>query len=289
MAIWSILLFLSSFFSIFSLYSGYISTIKVHSYCIMCLISYAINFSLFFFCFLIRRRFDKQSLLKSLQDSTYILFSNSSFLVSLFLLTFSIIVGEIYIPHYWDYASIPLNTHIRHGFTNEGHPWIGADIPVLTIEEYADYECFQCYKMHYFLRRLVEQYPDKIRLIHRNYPMDNSVNPIIVPEPFHVGSGKMALLAIYAAIKDKFWETNDIIFDLARKKESFNTRTLAQKTGISAKEFSASLSDPGIRKLLSKDIWQGMKLRIMATPAFVINGKVYFANIPSEIFNPTLQ
>jgi hypothetical protein len=34
------------------------------------------------------------------------------------------------------------------------------------------------------------------------------VNPVVVPEPFHEGSGKLAKVAILAAMRDKFWQTN---------------------------------------------------------------------------------
>ena len=72
-------------------------------------------------------------------------------------------------------------------------------------KEFTDYLCFQCRKMHYYLRDLVARYPDKIRLVHRNYPMDHEFNPM-VKEPFHVGAGKMALLAIHAAASGSFLE-----------------------------------------------------------------------------------
>ena len=103
------------------------------------------------------------------------------------------------------------------GVNDEGHPWIGAENPELTIEEFTDYQCFQCKKMHFFLRRLVAQHPDKIRLVHRNYPLDHELNPIVVSQPYHVGSGKMALVANAAGISGKFWEMNDLLFGLVGK------------------------------------------------------------------------
>ena len=289
MAVWGILLLLSFTFSCFSLYLGYISATKIYSYCILCLISYAVSFSLFFFCLLIRNRFVKQTLIKSVQHSILHVSSKPYFLN--FFLMFIIVSLAIraFLPHYWDYTATPLDTKIRHGFTDDGHPWIGAENPRLIVEEYSDYECFQCYKMHFFLRRLVEHYPDRIRLVHHNYPMDNVYNPIIVPSPFHVGSRKLALLAIYSATQGKFWETNDALYTLGRKKEPFNTRTLAQETGLSSKNLVAALYSPEIKQLLTRDIWQGMKLRIMGTPAFVINGKVYESNIPSQILSAAMQ
>lgn len=288
-SIWRILLLLSFLFSCFSIYLGYISATVIHSYCVMCLLSYTVNFSLFFYCLVIRSRFNKQILNLSIRDSIFLLKSKPYSYILLIIIFICLLSIKSFLPHYWDYNSNPLNTKILHGISDDGHPWIGAEDPQLTIEEFSDYECFQCYKMHFFLRRLVEQYPDKLRLIHHNFPLDNSVNPIIVPEPYHVGSGKLALLAIYASTQGKFWEANDAIYTLARKKEPFNTKILAQKTDLPAKNLATALYNPKINNVLTKDVWQGMKLRITSTPVFVIKNKVYQGSIPAEILETIIR
>jgi hypothetical protein len=76
--------------------------------------------------------------------------------------------------------------------------------------------------MHIYLRQLVAKYSAKIRLIHRHFPMDDKINPII-REKFHVGYGAMALLATSAQLEGKFWETNDVcIAWLVRKMKSIS-------------------------------------------------------------------
>ena len=45
--------------------------------------------------------------------------------------------------------------------------------------EFTDYQCFQCRKMHYYLRKLVARYPDKIRITHCSFPMDQEFNPLL--------------------------------------------------------------------------------------------------------------
>jgi protein-disulfide isomerase len=119
--------------------------------------------------------------------------------------------------------------------------------------------------------------------------MDHEFNNIVVPEPFHIGSGKMAMLGIYAAWKNNFWQMNDALYAFGRAKKSFSTRTLAESTGFSASELTAALQDTQIRALLLHDIRKGMKLHITATPSFVIDGKVHQGSIPSEILEPYLQ
>jgi protein-disulfide isomerase len=118
--------------------------------------------------------------------------------------------------------------------------------------------------------------------------MDHEFNPI-VKEPFHVGSGKMALLAISAAAKDKFWQMNDVLFDRAGKKGTLNVKALADEVGIPFQDLGRSINDPAIRIQLNRDIRDGLKLHIDGTPAFVINDKVYSAQIPPEIIKDAIK
>ena len=85
--------------------------------------------------------------------------------------------------------------------------------------------------MHYYLRELMNSYPDKIKLVHRNFPMDHQYNPI-VKEPYHTGSGKLALLALYAAEKNKFWEMNDLLYSHAGQKQPLRIKDLADEAGL---------------------------------------------------------
>ena len=174
------------------------------------------------------------------------------------------------------------------GITQEGHPWIGAEHPKLVITEYTDYQCFQCKKMHYFIRQLIARYPEKIRLVHRHFPMDQEFNPI-VKAPFHVGSGIMALLAISAVDDDRFWQMSDALFDIAGNHQNINIKELAQKVGIDFRHLTRGLNNRINRNRLQQDIISGLKLNINGTPAFIIDGKVYLAKIPPEIIEDALK
>jgi protein-disulfide isomerase len=158
---------------------------------------------------------------------------------------------------------------------------MGADHPVLEIIEFADYQCFQCRKMHYYLRQLVARYPNKIRLIHRHYPMDDKVNPV-VQEPFHVGSGAMAMLAIQAGLKGKFWEMNDVLYELGGKGESIDVAAAASRVGLNASEIGAGIRNTTVLAKLRKDIQAGLQLGIAGTPAYLVNGTLSLGTIPPE-------
>ncbi len=287
--IWPVLFLVSLAFSLYSIILALISSSYIHSYCIMCIVSYGVNFALLYSCWLIRRRFDDTGLFDGLIRDIRFLMKNKMRCLSLFSpFLLGIILIGIYFPNYWELSCPPISAEIHRGITEEGHPWIGAEHPDLVIEEFTDYQCFQCKKMHFFLRGLVAEYPDKIRLVHRHYPMDHKFNPI-VKEPFHVGSGKLALLATYAATQNKFWEMNDLLFEVVREKESLNVKELAEKVGLDPRGLAGSLYDRNILLRLNKDIRAGMKLEIAGTPGYVIDGKVYLAQIPPEILKKVMN
>jgi len=288
---WNPLLLLGGIFTVATLYLGTISALKIHSYCILCLVSYVISLLLLFYPWLIRRRFACGSLPQGLRTGLPPLFRNRLAVGALICLVASFVAIKLYMPHYWQYQLPEPDTSVATGITDNGSPWIGAAKPELTIEEYSDYQCFQCYKTHFMLRRLVARYPDRIRLVHHHYPMDSKFNKIVVPEPFHVGAGKMALVAIYAAGRGKFWPMNDLLFELGRNKEPFNTETLAQKTRLTSGGLVWAVKEPNniIHRKLQMDIRQGMKLGITGTPSFIINGHVYQGSIPSGILKDILK
>jgi protein-disulfide isomerase len=190
-------------------------------------------------------------------------------------------------PPYWEFRAPRSATPVPSGVTAEGHAWIGAEQPVLEITEFTDYQCFQCRKMHLYLRELVARYPARIRLVHRNYPMDHEFNPI-VKEPFHSGSGRMALLAIHGAASGAFWELNDRLFERAGSGGRIRLEELSMETGIDQRLLSAALAHEPYRAHLLRDIREGMKLGIVGTPSYLIGGKVYEGGIPPEVLQPVI-
>jgi protein-disulfide isomerase len=176
---------------------------------------------------------------------------------------------------------------LKKGITKDGHPWIGAERPELIITEFADYLCFQCQKNHHFLRRLTAKYPQKIRLVHRHFPMDSRVNPI-VKVPFHEGAAQLAVLANYALSQNKFWEMNDILYKEG-KKQTISLKALADQTGLDLEGLSTAIHNQRLIHQLFRDINDGVKLGIRGTPAYVIDDRVYIGQIPPEIIKTVLE
>ena len=280
---WSLFLLIILLFTGISIVLAIVSTFLIGSHCILCIATYFVNLFLLWFAWLILRRFASGRMTQNLMGDLQFLWNKKQIVLPIVAVYATVaILVLVFLPRYWYLSSEPLSNNTAYGLTAEGLPWFGAENPEIEIEMYSDYQCFQCKKMHVYLRKIIDGGQQNIRIIHRHYPMDHEFN-YIVKEPFHVGSGKMALIAIFAASKGKFWEVNDLLFKISGRQKQIDLNVVAEKTGLQSEELLRALNDPRIRQKLKLDVWQGMKLRILGTPSFVINNEVYAGNIPADV------
>lgn len=280
--IWNLLMATAFGFCLHSLALAYVSIFIIHAYCGMCILSYVINFFLLFFSWLTRRRFLKDGLISGFLSAFRFLARKSRVSVpaclSLFL---TLALLQIFLPEYWQTGSPPFPENIHHGVTSHGHPWIGAKDPELVIVEFTDYFCFQCKKTHHLLRRILAKHPDKIRLVHRNFPMDYNFNPLLA-EYVHPGAGKISLMAVRTSSMENFWKINDQLYEYGAKK-SFDIRELAEKAGTDPNILANAIRNPVIRRRLKREVGEGIELGVKGTPTFLINGVLYESRIPPEL------
>lgn len=287
--LWTVLFVTAMAFSLYSIYLALISTFYIKSYCIMCVFDYAINFALLFTSGMVRSRFKMPGLWSGLrQDVRYLLVSKTAVVGLMAPLGGLTLIALVFLPHYWEAAPPLVPSGVPMGLNADGHPWIGAVKPEIEITEFADYQCFQCNKLHYYLRRIVTAHPDKLRIVHRHFPMDHHFNPLI-KKPYHQRAGVLALMAIFAAEKGKFWPMNDYLFTIGRRDGPIQIKEVAGAVGLDAEELANAINSPAIRLRLRQDIRDGLKLGLRGTPGFVINGKVYESLLPPEIFQEILE
>ncbi len=271
-------------FSSISIVLGIISGVKIKSYCILCLVSYGINFSLLYMTWIIKQRFEKRRWAILFKEDLDFWTSNKlKALTHYSPLILCTILLIIFMPSYWNMTQTTIDkTALNTGFLEDGSPWIGAENPELTIIEYADYMCFQCRKMHFYLRDLIMKNPGKIRLVHKHFPMDQDVNPI-VKKAIHPGSGILSSIAIFAAEENKFWELNDYLYQYNMGYKAIYLRKIAKETGLDLEKLRKNIHSSAVRKKLHRDIISGLKHQMSGTPSYIIENKVYTGQIPSEV------
>ncbi|WP_448874572.1 vitamin K epoxide reductase/DsbA family protein [Desulfobulbus propionicus] len=267
-----------------------LSHTRIHSWCVLCVGTYVINFSLAFSSWIIFRRFSHVDFWRAMSFACKQMVQTTPVKIGAPMLIMLFLTTRIALPPYWNMEPVAIESNVVTGVTNEGFPWIGARAPQIIIEEFTDYQCFQCRKVHFYLRQLINQHPDRIRLIHRHYPLDNEFNRIIAPNPFHVGSGRLALVAIVATRHNSFWTVNDAIYAAVQtKKQTIELDNFAQLMGISKEQLAQEMFTIKSLKHLQHDMVQGLQRGIIGTPSFVVDDKVYQNTLPSELIKKMLR
>lgn len=182
------------------------------------------------------------------------------------------------IPNYWNAKISSIDPGIATGKTSDGHSWIGAKNPTLTIVEYADYQCPFCKRSHAQMRRIVAQHKDYVRLIHRHYPLDHHCNPNI-RRKFHPKACLLSYAAHCAALQKQFWPINDVLYKHSKRLNPYLLKRLARKQGLDVKKFTACLNTKETRMSILKDIKDASVQGIRGTPSFIIDGQLHLGRI----------
>ncbi len=272
---------------------AYISTFLIESFCVLCVMLYLINLTILGLSFPLATR-TSGSIGRAVRADLRAMRQWPK-LTGIGALTLGAVVGALllFYPqiHLTSVAAAPVimddgcGSNLR---TADGHPMVGAKDALVTIIEFSDYQCGHCRGAHWTLRRLVDEYDGKVRLVHRHYPLDNSCNPHI-PRPFHRYACLAARATICADEQGKFWEMNDILYENPRHLERKHLAGYARQLDLDLSKFEACLVSSRTEEKLREDIHAGTGWGVRGTPAFVINGRLVTGGRSKEAFREEIE
>jgi thiol-disulfide isomerase/thioredoxin len=143
-------------------------------------------------------------------------------------------------------------------------PAQGPSSAPVTVAEFADFECPHCRHAAPVLEKLVEDYPGKVRLVFKLYPLSGHVH------------GESAARAAVAAMKqNKFWQMHHTLFEHQDALEPRDIEKYAKDLGLDMAKFKADWDSEATADRVSRDRKQGDALSISGTPSIYINGREY--------------
>jgi protein-disulfide isomerase/uncharacterized membrane protein len=175
-------------------------------------------------------------------------------------------------PPYWKILEPNGPGGLPHGFTAEGHAWIGARRPRVTIVEFTDFQCPFCRMAHSRVRLLVTAHARTVRLVHRDFPLDHHCNHMI-KKPYHPRACELARAARCAGRQHKFWEMADLIFARRDREGGPNPEALAFRLGLDRAEFNRCMQSPAVHEHIQADILESERLKLSGTPSYFLNGR----------------
>lgn len=138
----------------------------------------------------------------------------------------------------------------------------GASDAQVTIVEFSDYHCPFCKRVQPTLQRLLEMYPNQVRLVYRDNPIDQ----------LHPEARRVSEAARCANDQGRFWEFHDALYNGPSSAHPDVLRAAANAAGVDFARLEACLAAGTHRAAVQADIDEAARLGADATPAFFVNG-----------------
>jgi protein-disulfide isomerase len=156
---------------------------------------------------------------------------------------------------------------------------LGSQTATVTVEEFADFQCPTCAKMHPLAKEIIATYGPRIKFVFRNFPLNI---------PAHDKAYDAAVAAEAAREQGKFWDMHQQLFT---NQQTWTTSTdfrkvleeYAQKIGLDVEKFKNDMAGMSAKTRVDADLQRGRSVGVGSTPTFFVNGKIVaFEQMTSE-------
>ncbi len=161
---------------------------------------------------------------------------------------------------------------------NPNDPVKGNPEAKVTIAEFSDFQCPFCASVEPTLKKILETYPNDVKLIYKNFPL-----------PSHQYAVDSALAVLCAKDQGKFWEYHDTLFNNQGSLAVEDLKRYAGDLSLNAQDFNACLESKKYATQIEVDKNEGNRLNITGTPAFFINGRFLSGAQPFEKFKAIID
>lgn len=159
------------------------------------------------------------------------------------------------IPVYIDLTPPRVNVEVKNAQMTRG-----PEKAPVTLIEFADYECPYCQRVAADVKKLADDFPNKVAFTYKDFPL-----------PMHARAEKAAEAARCAAAQNKFWEFHDELFR-SKELDVDELKAQAKALKLDSGQFDKCLDSGAEAAAVDHDRKEGMRLGITGTPSFFING-----------------
>ncbi len=135
----------------------------------------------------------------------------------------------------------------------------------ITLILFGDYQSVYSVRAHYVVKRLLEEYPNAIRVVYKQYPLPPNVHP---------QAQEAALAALAADRQGKFWELHELLYQNSRRLDANLYPVLAEQAGLVLAQFEKDRRSPEVQQRLSEDEQSATLASVPGVPALYLNGRL---------------
>jgi protein-disulfide isomerase len=146
----------------------------------------------------------------------------------------------------------------------DGSPVKGPESAVVTMVEFADFECPFCAQVAPMLDKVVAERNGQVRVVYKFMPL-----------PSHPHGEIAARAAIAAMAQGKFWEMHKKLFENQKHLELPDLEGYAKDLKLDVAKFRADMNAPSTTERLEKDRKLADALAVKGTPTVFVNGREF--------------
>ena len=154
-------------------------------------------------------------------------------------------------PVYTRYDLIPSDAHT-----------LGSLSAPVYLVEFSDFECPACISAKPIVDDILKTYGGKLLYAYRYYPL--------AQHPF---AQKAAQAAQAAGLQGKFWDMYALLFAQGETLSDATFSKLVTQLDLNPDKFSSDFMSESVKQRILKDVNDGNRFVVNATPTFFLNGK----------------
>ena len=190
---------------------------------------------------------------------------------------FQAYIGELK-TKYGFKLSLPAPNIPRIEVSADDDPFIGPENAPVTIIQFAEFQCPYCGKAGESIDQVMETYPDKIKMVYRDFPLG-----------FHDRAIPAAVAANCAGEQGKYWEMHEKLMSNQRALDEETLIAHAKSLSLDMSKWDTCRADPAQEAEVRKDMDDGAAVGVTGTPAFFINGIMLSGAQPFEAFKDIID
>jgi protein-disulfide isomerase len=132
----------------------------------------------------------------------------------------------------------------------------------VMLVEYGDFECPYTRRARPVVRRLRQEFGERLLFVFRNFPLSR----------IHPHAQAAAEVAEAAASQGRYGEMHDLLFDNQRHLEDEDLRRYASELDLAMARFDRELARHAHAHRVREDLRGGLKSGVKGTPSFFVDG-----------------
>ena len=147
--------------------------------------------------------------------------------------------------------------------------WYGQEKGIITVTEYADFQCPACGSFFPLVAQVKGQFKDKVRFEFKHFPLVQ----------LHPNATSAHRAAQAAANQQKFWEMHDLIY---QNQEAWENSSIpsdvfeqyARQIDLDIEKYKTDVASSEVLAVINADVSAGKQLNVNSTPTFFVDGKL---------------